>query len=113
MAAVLGRPLGKLVPGWLIPDGRRFLVRERQDGRCVFYDRGCRVYAARPVQCRTYPFWLRNLRSEAAWRREAARCPGIGTGRRYRPEEILDTLARDRRLAGRHAITVTGRDRRP
>ena len=51
-------------------------------GRCSFLDAQgrCRVYAARPTQCRTYPFWPEVLRSQATWRAEAARCEGIGRG---------------------------------
>ncbi|MBZ0071825.1 MAG: YkgJ family cysteine cluster protein [Thiohalobacteraceae bacterium] len=54
----------------------------RRDGRCSFLDaRGrCRVYAARPTQCRTYPFWPEVLRSRGAWRAEATRCEGIDRG---------------------------------
>ena len=43
--------------------GYRFSIRERIVGMshdCVFFDReanGCRVYEARPKQCRTFPFW--------------------------------------------------------
>jgi Fe-S-cluster containining protein len=50
-------------------------------GRCVFLgdDNRCRVYAARPRQCRTYPFWP-ELMAPGAWRAEAARCEGIGRG---------------------------------
>jgi Fe-S-cluster containining protein len=51
------------------------------DGRCVFLgdDNRCRIYAARPRQCRTYPFWP-ELMTPSAWRAEAARCEGIGRG---------------------------------
>ncbi len=40
----------------------------------------CSVYAARPAQCRSFPFWKENLRSPAAWNRVASFCPGIGRG---------------------------------
>ena len=51
-------------------------------GRCVFLspDNRCRIYAVRPLQCRTYPYWPETLSSRAAWRREARRCEGIGQG---------------------------------
>jgi Fe-S-cluster containining protein len=53
------------------------------DERCIFLDAAgkCRVYAARPVQCRTYPFWPELVGSAAAWNREARRCEGINRGR--------------------------------
>jgi Fe-S-cluster containining protein len=44
---------------------RRSLV-EYSDGDCIFLDpqtRRCSVYAARPRQCRTWPFWSSNLES--------------------------------------------------
>ncbi len=51
------------------------------NGRCEFLgnDNRCRIYAVRPRQCRTYPFWP-ELMTPGAWRAEAARCEGIGRG---------------------------------
>ncbi len=65
-------------------------LREKPNGDCVFYaDNKCAIYSVRPTQCRTYPFWPENLRSEAAWRRTCGECPGIGGGRAHGREEIL------------------------
>jgi Fe-S-cluster containining protein len=52
------------------------------DERCIFLDDDdrCRVYAVRPVQCRTYPFWPELVGSATAWNREARRCEGINRG---------------------------------
>lgn len=69
---------------------RRYLFRfdpeteslrmNRRTGACVFLEDGrCRIYAARPNQCRTYPWWP-ELMSRTAWQREARRCEGIGRG---------------------------------
>lgn len=56
-------------------------LRMHPNGDCVFLEDGrrCRIYAVRPAQCRSYPFWP-ELASRAAWRAEARRCEGIGTG---------------------------------
>ncbi|GAB6908639.1 YkgJ family cysteine cluster protein [Desulfosarcina cetonica] len=70
-------------------------IRERADGRCLFFEAGCRIYAVRPRQCRTFPFWFTNLRSEARWQKTCRACPGIGRGRLYTKTEILDLLAGD------------------
>lgn len=61
-----------------IVEGEESLT-EKPNNDCVFYEegKGCRVYDARPAQCRTYPFWGRILKSRAAWEEEAKRCPGI------------------------------------
>jgi len=63
-------------------DSGELTVRLGDTGRCSFLDAQgrCRVYATRPMQCRTYPFWPEVLRSAVTWRAEAARCEGIGRG---------------------------------
>jgi uncharacterized protein len=73
---------------------RRSLV-ELDNYDCVFFDaarRCCTVYAGRPQQCRTWPFWQSNLRSEATWRRVREACPGCGRGRRT-PLATIEQLA--------------------
>ena len=50
---------------------------------CIFFDsksRGCQVYDARPRQCRTWPFWDSNLKSEESWQATCQICPGSGKG---------------------------------
>lgn len=66
--------------------GVRKSLREYADGDCVFFDpqtRRCRVYAARPRQCRTWPFWDSNLRTPEAWEETCEVCPGSGKGKLY------------------------------
>ena len=70
---------------------RRSLV-EFPSGDCVFFDaqsRRCTVYGLRPRQCRTWPFWQSNVRSEEAWQETCQVCPGSGHGPLYPVEEIL------------------------
>ncbi len=66
----------------------RTSLRERADFDCVFYrpGEGCTVYEARPLQCRTYPFWGRILASRVTWENEAEQCPGIGDDDGGRPD---------------------------
>ncbi len=76
--------------------GSRRTLYERFDGDCVLFDsasRRCTVYAARPTQCRTWPFWQQNLESEAAWQETCEVCPGSGTGELVPLERILSHLA--------------------
>ncbi|HTE05260.1 MAG TPA: YkgJ family cysteine cluster protein [Planctomycetota bacterium] len=49
---------------------------------CVFLKGGrCSVYALRPSQCRTFPFWPELLTDERTWQRDVASfCPGAGQG---------------------------------
>ncbi len=67
-------------------------IRETDDGCCLFYGNGCRIYAVRPQQCRSYPFWLGNLRSKRRWHTAMRACPGIGRGRLYTRAQILSIV---------------------
>lgn len=68
--------------------GRSLADRPTRFGNdCVFLDRQsipgkalCAVYGDRPAQCRTWPFWPRNLASPEAWRAAGAICPGLNRG---------------------------------
>ena len=67
---------------------------------CIFLDRKtvtgkavCGVYEDRPAQCKTWPFWKRNLTDERAWDRAAATCPGMNTGPLVAPRRVR--LTRD------------------
>jgi Fe-S-cluster containining protein len=75
--------------------GRRGLtLRERSNGDCVFYDpsAGCTIYAVRPRQCRTWPFWDSNVATPEAWDRTGRVCPGAGTGDLIPVDEISRRL---------------------
>ena len=62
----------------------------KNDGdNCIFYgENGCTIYEARPTQCRTYPFWKANLKSQYRWKIIEEECEGIGQGRLFDLDEI-------------------------
>jgi uncharacterized protein len=71
--------------------GSAMSLREYPDGDCILLDpetRHCLAYKARPVQCRTWPFWSSNLESAEAWQETCEVCPGAGTGQLYTLEQI-------------------------
>ncbi|HAH61747.1 MAG TPA: zinc/iron-chelating domain-containing protein [Treponema sp.] len=68
-------------------------LRETAAYDCILWNSGCTAYGARPVQCSTYPFWTRLLSDRAAWNDEKKSCPGIGTGRLWAKNEIMEQLA--------------------
>jgi Fe-S-cluster containining protein len=68
-------------------------LTEKRNGDCVLLEgKGCGVYAARPKQCRDYPFWPEVMQSAFAWLREAQRCPGINVGETHAAPRIADIL---------------------
>lgn len=70
--------------------GSRFSLIEKPGGDCIFWEKtsGCTVYDARPVQCRTWPFWPENVEVEEDWEHVRSVCPGSGRGRLFTVEEI-------------------------
>lgn len=78
IAEHLGLPFDEFTRAYVrrVRDG--YSLRERPNGDCALWDdeRGCTVYPARPLQCRTFPFWPEHLESPEAWRRLQAACPG-------------------------------------
>jgi len=72
------------VTKYLYREGFKYSIKERKvddSYECVFYDaptNGCTVYEARPIQCRTFPFWdyFKNRIDELQ-----LECPGIILGR--------------------------------
>ncbi|MBX7067731.1 MAG: YkgJ family cysteine cluster protein [Parachlamydiales bacterium] len=54
------------------------LLDKPGSGDCIFLENNkCSVYEARPVQCRTFPWWIQNLRDEKDWEEAGKRCEGI------------------------------------
>ncbi|MBW2237679.1 MAG: YkgJ family cysteine cluster protein [Deltaproteobacteria bacterium] len=82
----------RFIEKYLYPVRAGYSIRERADGRCLFYQDGCSIYPVRPSQCKTFPFWFENLRSSRIWRQVARECPGIGCGSLYSKEQILEIV---------------------
>ena len=85
--AALAEATGLSVPAFRLRHTRlidgRLSLREKPNGDCTLLNTGtrhCGAYAARPVQCKTWPFWDSNLTSPAAWEQTKRECPGAGKG---------------------------------
>ncbi len=76
--------------------GIRKSLIEYGNGDCVFFDantRKCTVYHARPMQCRTWPFWQSNVKTPKDWQHTCEVCPGSGQGKLHSVEHILHQIA--------------------
>jgi len=89
LAGAQGRSVEALLGEKFYPYRDGYSAREYEDGRCVFFAAGCTIYEQRPAQCRTFPFWLKILRSEERWRALAEQCPGVDQGEVHDYEAIL------------------------
>ncbi len=74
--------------------GQRLSLLEKRDGDCVFLIRpqpgrtACQIHTVRPVQCRTWPFWKSNIKTEEAWNKAGQGCPGINQ-RQHHPLPVI------------------------
>jgi uncharacterized protein len=100
MAAHLKLDIAKFEKKYVRLIGIRKSLIEFASGDCVFFDnqgRGCKIYAARPRQCRTWPFWDSNLNSPESWEETASHCAGCNRGPLI-PLEEIELQRRSRRV---------------
>ncbi|MGA2977432.1 MAG: YkgJ family cysteine cluster protein [Spirochaetia bacterium] len=77
---------------------QRISLKEKSNLDCILWENGgCSVYEARPLQCRSFPFWSACVASREEWERHAKQCPGIGKGAVHSRREIEAWLARRER----------------
>lgn len=72
-------------------DGFFHLKEIQNRPECVFLVKNkCKVYSARPTQCRTWPFWPETL-SPKSWKKEVVNfCPGANKGQVHSAHEIRE-----------------------
>lgn len=59
-------------------DGQYALIDRPESFDCIFLqEKKCTVYEARPVQCKTFPWWIQNLKDKSDWKEAQAHCEGI------------------------------------
>jgi Fe-S-cluster containining protein len=111
IAGELGMPEEEFRAVYTRRAARRGLVlRQKRNQDCIFWnpEAGCEVYAERPRQCRTYPFWSANVHSRENWEAEARSCPGIGSGDLHPASEVAATAADDGIPTHRTRMRVDG-----
>ncbi|HXE62301.1 MAG TPA: YkgJ family cysteine cluster protein [Bryobacteraceae bacterium] len=56
-------------------------LRVPRHAQCIFLKSdGCSVHPAKPLQCRTFPFWPELVDDKREWLKTGHWCPGIGKG---------------------------------
>ena len=81
---------------WVDTDkGQVLCLKEKKNFDCIFWNNGCTVYGARPVQCSTYPFWKNQVSSAQNWKWEGRFCPGINQGP-LRSRQTIESALQER-----------------
>ena len=66
---------------WTYDDNGMRTLKMTEQG-CILFDphtRLCTIHGDHPLQCRTYPMWLGNVKTPEALERTCKKCPGAGT----------------------------------
>ena len=84
----LGIEIAEMSKRYLRSFGPETSLTEKANYDCIFWEGHCTVYAARPGQCRTFPFWPNNIASKGAWKKLERQCRGAGQGEHYDLVEI-------------------------
>tara|TARA_B100000686_G_scaffold31744_1_gene32939 strand:- start:1111 stop:1533 length:423 start_codon:yes stop_codon:yes gene_type:complete len=96
-AQYLGISLLRFKSEFLTKQDKIWLIEVEEDHPCPFLThKGCAIHEAKPVQCRTYPFWHENMESKNHWALTSVFCPGIGNGPEIEKKEIKKFLNEDR-----------------
>ena len=63
---------------------------------CQFLNNNkCKIYKARPTQCRTWPFWPENM-NPRAWNKNVVNfCPGVDKGKIISKKQIEHAMAKE------------------
>jgi len=70
-------------------EGKKIYLIDREIDDCIFLKNDkCSIYPVRPIQCKTFPFWPQNVKSEKRWNMVMNECPGIGEGKEYSRQDI-------------------------
>lgn len=57
--------------------GGKYLLAQRDDGYCIFWDQGCAIHPVKPRLCRHWPFIESVVTDPLNWTIMAGFCPGM------------------------------------
>lgn len=77
IANYLGITADQFVADCTKVSGDRRLIRQGDNGYCVFWDQICTIHSVKPRMCRQWPYIRSILIDVGNWRAMAASCPGM------------------------------------
>jgi uncharacterized protein len=79
LSAFLHAAPSRVVERYCRLSGGRYLLAQRPDGYCVFWDRECTIHPVKPRMCRRWPFIESVVVDPLNWTIMAGSCPGMRT----------------------------------
>lgn len=79
IAAYIGVTAESCRRNYCVRSGERFVLSQRADGYCIFWDRNCTIHPVKPRMCRSWPYIDSLLVDIGNWWIMAASCPGMQT----------------------------------
>jgi Fe-S-cluster containining protein len=77
MAEHLGISVSTFKERYCAPSGQRWVLAQRSDGFCIFWDQNCTIHAIKPRMCRQWPYIDGVLKDIGNWKIMSSVCPGI------------------------------------
>lgn len=86
--------------------GTRYVLAQREDRYCIFWNELCTIHPVKPAMCRKWPYIESVLIDVQNWHTMAAFCPGMRT-------DVLsgDIIATVKKMLGRERKVGSMRDR--
>jgi Fe-S-cluster containining protein len=81
LAAYLGMTVPAFEQRYVYRTKNQRRLRVPRHAQCEFlHEGGCSVHPAKPLQCRSFPYWPELVGNKKNWKKTAAWCPGIDKG---------------------------------
>lgn len=90
ISSYIGVPADRFVEQYCTKSANKLLLRQGENGYCIFWDRVCTIHPVKPRMCRAWPYLRSILIDPSNWRIMANSCPGIRTG--LPDEKIIRTV---------------------
>lgn len=80
ISAYLDISRDKFLKNFCTPSAGRYVLAQKDDGYCIFWDKNCTIHPVKPKMCMAWPFIENLLHNPSGWDVMAEACPGMRKG---------------------------------
>ncbi|MCP4745490.1 MAG: YkgJ family cysteine cluster protein [Desulfobacteraceae bacterium] len=77
IAEYLGLDPSEFESRFCVQSGNKLVLKQREDGFCIFLNRNCSIHRVKPEMCKNWPFIGSLLVDIGNWQAMANSCPGM------------------------------------